>query len=215
MNILPNYRSFQRPKMFEFTEIIVWLENNPEWIAFGIIGASFIESFALIGILVPGVVLLAIISGLAVTSLTIFEVVLLAYVSSLIANIASFFIGFSVRNSLNKIWPLSRYPEFLYRGQVFFKNYGMIGLFVGKFIGPVRPVLPIIAGSLSMDRRKFVLIEIISCFLWALAYTIPGYYAGQAIVTENNNPIYSVWFWIGFVVLFLLIRYLSKKFSKL
>ena len=34
--------------MFEFNELIIWLEKNPEWIALGIVGASFIESFALI-----------------------------------------------------------------------------------------------------------------------------------------------------------------------
>ena len=78
MNILPKYLRFQKPKMFEINEIIIWLENNPQWIALGIIGASFIESFALIGIIVPGVVLLAVISGLASASLSLYEVVLLS-----------------------------------------------------------------------------------------------------------------------------------------
>ena len=83
--------------MIEFNEIIFWLEENPQWIAVGIIGASFIESFALVGIIVPGVVLLAIISGLASASLSIYEVVLIAYFSSLLSDIASFFIGLSLK----------------------------------------------------------------------------------------------------------------------
>lgn len=213
MNILPKYLGFQRLKMFEFNELIVWLERNPQWIAVGIIGASFVESFALIGIIIPGVVLLAVISGLAATSLSIFEVVMLAYFSSLLSDIASFFIGFSLRNSLSKLWPFRNYPEFLINGQQFFKRYGMIGLFVGKFIGPIRPLLPITAGSLNMNKKSFFLIEILSCFLWALIYTIPGYYAGQSVVTENSNPLDSIWFWIGIIVLLLFIRYFSKKFK--
>tara|TARA_B100001175_G_C19348888_1_gene561266 strand:- start:49 stop:654 length:606 start_codon:yes stop_codon:yes gene_type:complete len=200
--------------MFEFNEIIVWLEKNPQWVALGIIGASFIESFALIGIIIPGVVLLAVISGLAATSLSAIEVVFLAYFSSLLADVISFFIGFSFRNSLNKMWPFKRYPEFLKEGQNFFKSYGMIGLFTGKFIGPIRPLLPITAGSLNMDKKRFFLIEIFSCFLWALIYTIPGYYAGQTVVLESNNPLESLWFWIGIIVLLLFIRYFSKKFKK-
>ena len=213
MNILPKYLGFQRLKMFEFNELIVWLERNPQWIAVGIIGASFVESFALIGIIVPGVVLLAVISGLAATSLSIFEVVMLAYFSSLLSDIASFFIGFSLRNSLSKLWPFKNHPEFLINGQQFFQRYGMIGLFVGKFIGPIRPLLPITAGSLNMNKRNFFFIEILSCFLWALIYTIPGYYAGQSVVTENSNPLDSIWFWIGIIVLLLFIRYFSKKFK--
>ena len=213
LNILPKYLGFQRLKMFEFNELIVWLERNPQWIAVGIIGASFVESFALIGIIIPGVVLLAVISGLAATSLSIFEVVMLAYFSSLLSDIASFFIGFSLRNSLSKLWPFKNHPEFLINGQQFFQRYGMIGLFVGKFIGPIRPLLPITAGSLNMNKRNFFLIEILSCFLWALIYTIPGYYAGQSVVTENSNPLDSIWFWIGIIVLLLFIRYFSKKFK--
>ena len=201
--------------MFEFNEIIVWLEKNPQWIAFGIIGASFIESFALIGIIIPGVLLLAIISGLAATSLNIIEVVTIAYFSSLLADVMSFFIGYSFRNSINKVWPFKEHPEFLQEGQKFFKQYGMIGLFIGKFIGPIRPLLPITAGSLNMDKRRFFLIEILSCFLWALIYTVPGYYAAQTIVSEQNNPFESLWFWIGLIVLFLFIRYFTKKYKKI
>ena len=106
--------------MFEFNEIIIWLEDNPQWIGLGIIGASFIESFALIGIIIPGVVLLALISGLASSSISIYEVVLLAYVSSFLSDIASFFLGYSLRNSLRKIWPFTKYPHFLENGQAFF-----------------------------------------------------------------------------------------------
>jgi len=201
--------------MFEFNEIIVWLEKNPQWIALGIIGASFIESFALIGIIIPGVLLLAIISGLAATSLNIIEVVTIAYFSSLLADVMSFFIGYSFRNSINKVWPFKEHPEFLQEGQKFFKQYGMIGLFIGKFIGPIRPLLPITAGSLNMDKRRFFLIEILSCFLWALIYTVPGYYAAQTIVSEQNNPFESLWFWIGLIVLFLFIRYFNKKYKKI
>ena len=201
--------------MFEFNEIIVWLEKNPQWIALGIIGASFIESFALIGIIIPGVLLLAIISGLAATSLNIIEVVTIAYFSSLLADVMSFFIGYSFRNSINKVWPFKKHPEFLQEGQKFFKQYGMIGLFIGKFIGPIRPLLPITAGSLNMDKRRFFLIEILSCFLWALIYTVPGYYAAQTIVSEQNNPFESLWFWIGLIVLFLFIRYFNKKYKKI
>jgi undecaprenyl-diphosphatase len=111
------------------------------------------------------------------------------------------------------LWPFRNYPEFLINGQQFFKRYGVIGLFVGKFIGPIRPLLPITAGSLNMNKKSFFLIEILSCFLWALIYTIPGYYAGQSVVTENSNPLDSIWFWIGIIVLLLFIRYFSKKFK--
>ena len=153
------------------------------------------------------------ISGLASSSISIYEVVLLAYVSSFLSDIASFFLGYSLRNSLRKIWPFTKYPHFLQNGQAFFKKYGMVGLFVGKFIGPIRPLLPITAGSLNMNLKKFFLVEILSCFLWALVYTVPGYYAAQALVSENINLVDSLLILIGVVVLFMLMRYFSKKYT--
>ena len=87
----------------------------------------------------------------------------------------------------------------------------MIGLFIGKFIGPVRPLLPITAGSLSMNIKSFIIIEVFSCFIWALIYTLPGYYAGKSMNFENNNTFESLWILAGIVVIFILIRYFRKK----
>ncbi len=79
--------------MFEFNEVILWLKDNPEWITLGVFGAAFIESFALIGVIIPGVVLLAVISGMAASTLSVFELVLIAYVASFLADILSFLLG--------------------------------------------------------------------------------------------------------------------------
>ena len=49
--------------MFDIGAVTLWLQQNPEWIVLGLCLAAFIESFALIGIIIPGVVLLAAISG--------------------------------------------------------------------------------------------------------------------------------------------------------
>ena len=80
--------------MFDIGAVTLWLQQNPEWIIFGLCSAAFIESFAIIGIIIPGVILLAAISGLAAsTNLSIFQVVLLVYISSCFADISSFFLG--------------------------------------------------------------------------------------------------------------------------
>ena len=163
--------------MFEFNEVILWLKDNPEWIALGVFGAAFIESFALIGVVIPGVVLLAVISGMAVSTLNVFELVLIAYVASFLADILSFLLGTSISKSIDKLWPFNKYPNLLVQGRTFVKRFGILGVFVGKFIGPIRPLLPLTAGSLGMNFKYFLTVEIFSSFLWALLYTVPGYYA--------------------------------------
>ena len=198
--------------MFEFNEVILWLKDNPEWIALGVFSAAFIESFALIGVIIPGVVLLAVISGMASSSLSVFELVLIAYVASFLADILSFLLGTGISNSIDKLWPFNKYPNLLVQGRRFVKRFGILGVFVGKFIGPIRPLLPLTAGSLGMNFKHFSIVEIFSSFLWALLYTVPGYYAGKSILDSQFDLIWLISIIIGIVVLLFIVRYFNRKY---
>ena len=198
--------------MFEFNEVILWLKDNPEWIALGVFGAAFIESFALIGVIIPGVVLLAVISGMAASSLNVFVLVLIAYVASFLADILSFLLGTGISKSIDKLWPFSKYPNLLIQGRSFVKRFGILGVFVGKFIGPIRPLLPLTAGSLGMNFKHFSIVEIFSSFLWALLYTVPGYYAGKSILDSQFDLTWLMTIIIGIVVLLFIVRYFNRKY---
>ena len=198
--------------MFEFNEVILWLKDNPEWIALGVFGAAFIESFALIGVVIPGVVLLAVISGMAASTLNVFELVLIAYVASFLADILSFLLGIGISKSIDKLWPFNKYPYLLGQGRSFVKRFGILGVFVGKFIGPIRPLLPLTAGSLGMNFKHFSIVEIFSSFLWALLYTVPGYYAGKSILDSQFDLTWLITIIIGIVVLLFIVRYFNRKY---
>ena len=198
--------------MFEFNEVILWLKDNPEWIALGVFGAAFIESFALIGVIIPGVVLLAVISGMAASTLNVFELVLIAYVASFLADILSFLLGTSISKSIDKLWPFNKYPNLLVQGRTFVKRFGILGVFVGKFIGPIRPLLPLTAGSLGMNFKYFLTVEVFSSFLWALLYTIPGYYAGKSILDSQFNLNWLIAIIIGVAILIVIVRYFNRKY---
>ena len=198
--------------MFEFNEVILWLKDNPEWIALGVFGAAFIESFALIGVIIPGVVLLAVISGMAASTLNVFELVLIAYVASFLADILSFLLGTSISKSIDKLWPFNKYPNLLVQGRTFVKRFGILGVFVGKFIGPIRPLLPLTAGSLGMNFKYFLTVEIFSSFLWALLYTVPGYYAGKSILDSEFNLNWLIAIIIGVAILIIIVRYFNRKY---
>ena len=198
--------------MFEFNEVILWLKDNPEWIALGVFGAAFIESFALIGVIIPGVVLLAVISGMAASTLSVFELVLIAYVASFLADILSFLLGTGISKSIDKLWPFNKYPNLLVQGRRFVKRFGILGVFVGKFIGPIRPLLPLTAGSLGMNFKYFLTVEIFSSFLWALLYTVPGYYAGKSILDSQFNLNWLIAIIIGVAILIVIVRYFNRKY---
>jgi undecaprenyl-diphosphatase len=177
-----------------------------------VFGAAFIESFALIGVIIPGVVLLAVISGMAASTLSVFELVLIAYVASFLADILSFLLGTGISKSIDKLWPFNKYPNLLVQGRRFVKRFGILGVFVGKFIGPIRPLLPLTAGSLGMNFKHFSIVEIFSSFLWALLYTVPGYYAGKSILESQFDLTWLMTIIIGIVVLLFIVRYFNRKY---
>ena len=198
--------------MFDIGAVTLWLQQNPEWIIFGLCSAAFIESFALIGIIIPGVILLAAISGLAAsTNLSIFQVVLLVYISSCLADISSFFIGKYLSRKIDHTWPFKKNPSWLEQGRVFFKSYGILGVFLGRFIGPVRPLIPITAGSLAMDMRTFILVDLASGLLWAPLYSLTGYFAGKTAL-EGSGTLSLAAGLIAIAIAFLFfVRYLVRK----
>ncbi len=51
-------------------------------------------------------------------------------------------------------------------------NWGIPGVFIGRFFGPLRAAVPLIAGILEMDYWKFQLANVLSAMLWA--YVLPG-----------------------------------------
>ena len=197
--------------MFDIDGVILWLQQNPEWVAWGIFFAAFVESFAIIGIFVPGVVLLAVISGMAASAdMHVASVLIIVYSASCIADISSYFIGVRLHKRIDSIWPFKTNPGSLTKGKEFFKTYGILGVFIGRFIGPVRPVMPITAGSMGMKFKHFLGVDLFSGLIWAPMYSLPGYFAGK-VVFENTDSMYLL---LGLsIVLILLVLIFKKIFS--
>ena len=197
--------------MFDIDGVILWLQQNPEWVAWGLFFAAFVESFAIIGIFIPGVVLLAIISGMAASAdMNVASVLIIVYSASCIADISSYFIGVRLHKRIDSIWPFKTNPGWLIKGKEFFKTYGILGVFIGRFIGPVRPVMPITAGSMGMKFKHFLGVDLFSGLIWAPMYSLPGYFAGK-VVFENTDSMYLL---LGLsIVLILLVLIFKKIFS--
>lgn len=161
-------------------EVLNQLSPSPGWLL-AIIGLiALVESLALVGLLVPGVLLITATASLAGhQQLDPALVILVAFAGAVLGDGASYLLGYTQHERTTRLWPLSRHPEWLARAARFFKRYGMLSVLLGRFVGPVRPVVPLIAGMLKMPPRHFVLANVLSAALWAPAYILPGYLLGR------------------------------------
>lgn len=156
------------------------LSPSPELLLLIIAVIALVESLALVGLLVPGVVLMTAATSLAGhQELAVGPVLGAAFLGAVAGDGLSFLLGYTQRERVTSLWPLSRHPEWLARGARFFQRHGPLSVFLGRFVGPVRPVVPLIAGMLRMSPRTFTWANLGSALLWAPAYVLPGFLLGR------------------------------------
>ncbi len=156
------------------------LSPSPEMLLLIIGAIALFESLALVGLLLPGVILITATASLAGhQDVAITALLLAAFIGAVLGDGLSFLLGYTQRERVTRLWPFSHHPEWLARGARFFHRYGTLSVFFGRFVGPVRPIIPLIAGMLRMSPRAFLWANLASAALWAPAYVLPGYLLGQ------------------------------------
>lgn len=162
--------------------LLVFISQHTR-MAYGVVFlVSFSESLALVGLLMPGTTIMFGVGAVVATgSLGLAPVLLLAMAGAVAGDGVSYWLGHHYRESLRSIWPFSRYPEMLSKGEAFFHRHGGKSVLFGRFVGPVRPVIPVVAGMLGMGPAHFAVVNVLSAIGWALAYVLPGVFLGTSL----------------------------------
>ncbi|MFC4259397.1 bifunctional DedA family/phosphatase PAP2 family protein [Marinobacter lacisalsi] len=166
-----------------------WLSANPGWVTGVIFLIALLESLAMAGLLVPGVAILfavAVLAGKA--GIPVFEILAWGAAGAIIGDGFSFWLGRRLRGRLHQVWPFRNYPEMIRRAERLFVRHGGKSVVIGRFVGPVRPVIPMVAGAFNMPARRFSVVNIASALAWAPLYLLPGYSVGMALVGPEPIP---------------------------
>ncbi len=162
--------------------LLAWVGAHPNWAGFIVFLLSFAESVAIVGVLVPGVVLLFGVGALIGSGhLHFLPVWLWAVAGAIVGDGLSYWLGRRYRERLTRLWPLSRHPELIEKGQDFFARHGVNSVALGRFVGPIRAVIPLIAGMAEMRPLTFFIANVLSALAWALVYLAPGVVFGASL----------------------------------
>jgi membrane protein DedA with SNARE-associated domain len=164
-----------------FHPLILWLHLHPNAAGLVTFLITFIESLAIIGLVIPGSVTLSAIGGLVGSGVVpATPIFIWAICGAILGDAISYWIGYHYHDKLKKMWPFYRFPKLIAKGENFFRKHGGKGIFISRFIGPMRPVMPLIAGMMRVHPAKFIIVEFISGILWAPVYMLPGILVGAA-----------------------------------
>jgi undecaprenyl-diphosphatase len=140
------------------------------------------ESLVVLGLLVPGAALLFGAGALIATgALPLYPILFWTIAGAITGDFLSFFLGHHYHQRLRVMWPFRRYPELVNNGVNYFVSHGGKSIFMARFIGPLRPIVPAIAGMMNMSTVRFLLIDVIACILWAPVYILPGVVFGASL----------------------------------
>ena len=172
-----------------FDAVTIWLEQHQVWLGPVIAIVACVESLVAVGIVVPGVAMLFALGAIAGTGvISVWSVLVWAFIGAVIGDGVSYWLGYRYHAGLKKIWPFNRHPEWLRHGETFFYKYGAFSVVIGRFVGAVRPFIPVVAGMMDMPPVKFYTINILSALVWAPVYLLPGYFAGAAMTMDEQLP---------------------------
>jgi len=159
-----------------------WLSANPQWLGVAIFLVACVECLAIAGIIVPGTVLLfavAVLAGSGTFSLG--ETLLLGFLGGLLGDALSYTVGKYFHQNIRRLPLLRHHPEWIGSAETYFQRYGIASLLVGRFIGPLRPMLPMVAGMFDMPLPRFIAVSLVAGAGWSVAYLLPGWATGAAM----------------------------------
>jgi undecaprenyl-diphosphatase len=182
---------------------------------YAVVGAlAFLETGAGIGLIAPGE-LAVVIGGVAAGQghVEIAILIALVWACAFAGDVLSFMLG----RRLGREFLVVHGPKIkltrarLERVERYFSDHGGKTIVVGRFIGLVRAVAPLVAGASSMDPRRFLRYSFVAAGAWSAAFSLLGYMCWQsfdraaAIAREGTLTV------CGLVVLALLAVWAGRR----
>ena len=144
--------------------------------------AAFVESLAVIGTIFPGSTI--VFAGgmlIGLKALDPWAVSVVAVAGAILGDGISYWLGHRYQHAICSMWPIRTHPELIVRGEAYFAAHGRKSVFLGRFFGPLRAIVPIIAGMAKMPAGHFYVMNVLSALVWAAAHLVPGALFGASL----------------------------------
>ncbi|HBC88706.1 MAG TPA: hypothetical protein DCZ94_17320 [Lentisphaeria bacterium] len=141
---------------------------------------AFLESLAFVGGFIPGSTAIVLLGFMCFRGyLNIYALMAVTVLGAVLGDSVSYWLGtkgtqfFKSENRFLK-------ASHLDLGQKFFEKHGNKSIFLGRFIGIIRPMIPFAAGLSRMNYKVFLFWNVFSGIIWGISHIYLGYFFGGA-----------------------------------
>ncbi|AFJ48351.1 DedA family protein [Shimwellia blattae] len=190
-----------------------FITHSASWALFAVWLVAFTESLALVGLLMPGTLAMAGLGALIGSGqVGFYPAWLVAASGCFLADWISLWLGWRFKAPLHRWSFLKKHKSMLDKTEMALYQHSMFTILMGRFIGPTRPLVPMVAGMLGLPVRKFIAPNITGCILWPPLYFMPGILAGAAIdIPEALQSAAFKWQLLGLALLLWLAGWLCWR----
>jgi membrane protein DedA with SNARE-associated domain len=168
--------------------VIEFVRTHEAWAGPVVFCLAFAESLAFISLLVPAWgVLVAIGALIGPSGIDFVPVWLGGALGAAFGDWLSYWIGATFKTTVAGMWPLSRHPDLIPRGEVFVRRWGALAIWIGRFFGPLRAAVPLVAGIFGMSWWSFQIANFGSALLWAAVLLKLGDVVGLTLAWLWND----------------------------
>ena len=155
--------------------LIDFVRQHQNWAAPVVLLLAFGESLAFISLLIPAWGALVAIGALVGASgISLLPIWLAGAVGAALGDWLSYWFGNKYKDKVCTMWPLSKFPNLLPRGEAFVTKWGVPGIFIARFSGPLRASVPLAAGIFEMPYWRFQAANVLSALVWSGALLLFG-----------------------------------------
>jgi membrane protein DedA with SNARE-associated domain/membrane-associated phospholipid phosphatase len=171
----------------KISPILQWLNLHPNSAGLVVFLICAAESIAILGTIIPGTVAMTAIGTLIGAGvIPVYSTLIWAIIGAVVGDNISYWIGHHFKDNMKNTWPFRTRPQWLLSGERFFNRYGRMSVVIGRFFGPTRAIVPVVAGMLRMSPVRFIMTSIAASTAWAPLYMLPGIIIGEA--TQELPP---------------------------
>ncbi|WP_240125368.1 bifunctional DedA family/phosphatase PAP2 family protein [Thermomonas alba] len=164
-----------------FDNAVAWIGAHPHAAGLLIFLIAFSDALIVLGAFVPALPLLIPVGVLiGMGTLSGPYAAACAALGALAGDGLSYWIGRRWGDRLRGMWPFRRYPQMLERGEGSFRRNAFKSILIARYVGPIRPFVPAIAGMAGMPTVRYLQASLLACVSWAVLFLLPGWVLGQA-----------------------------------
>ncbi|GLK80873.1 DedA family protein [Methylopila turkensis] len=155
--------------------VLEFVREHEAWAPVIVFVLAFLESIVGLSLAVPSTPLFVGVGALiGASNIAFWPIFAGVALGGFLGDWVSFWLGFKLKDKVLDWKAVRERPQIIERSQAFVKKWGAAGVFIGRFISPIRSFVPFVAGMFQMSFWLFQFANATSAIVWAYILLAPG-----------------------------------------